>query len=197
MPQKRAVSKRFSQSRRGKGIAAQMHHGDTGGRPSGGLSPCFLIKICGRAGRFYCANWCANTARGRKSPWGFYAKFLSSAASDGTAQDYPRPSATRNSRPDICASAAPRSASCSAARFGFDVEHADARVMCREGARRLQTLFVGGKGGGGFKRVMRADQPPYLIQMQLLERIKRDVQMALMRRVEGTAEQSNIPPPCG
>src|SRR5688572_22802239 len=44
-----------------------------------------------------------------------------------------------------------------------------------------------------FERILRADQPPDVIEAEQLQRQQADMAVAVMRRVEGAAEQADLP----
>ncbi len=72
----------------------------------------------------------------------------------------------------------------------FDIHHPDARVArdrpCTSKPRRIFCEFT-----CFLERVLRRDEPPDFIEPKALHRLKRNMQMAFVRRVERTAEQAD------
>jgi len=61
--------------------------------------------------------------------------------------------------------------------------------MARDRPRPGEPLRKGGHAVGRLERVLRADEPPDLVEIELLERREADMAMAAMRGVERAAEE--------
>src|SRR6185312_8977320 len=72
----------------------------------------------------------------------------------------------------------------------LDVEHADAAIAGKL-ARRGETLGQGCHAAHRLQRVLRRHQPPDLVEVEALQRLAADMEMAFMRRVEGPAEKAD------
>jgi hypothetical protein len=78
------------------------------------------------------------------------------------------------------------------AELRLEIEHADAWVA-RDGSGLLQALGEGRHAGDGLQRILRRDQPPYLVEPKPLQGFEADMAMALMGRVERAAEKTDPP----
>ena len=56
-----------------------------------------------------------------------------------------------------------------------------------------ETLGEGRHAGDRLQRVLRAHHPPDLVEIQLAERLERDVEMAAMGGIEGAAQYADPP----
>jgi len=75
----------------------------------------------------------------------------------------------------------------------FDVGHPDIGVT-RQFAGAREPVLERGHTFLGFERVLWGNEPPNLIQMQVLQRQQADMQMAVVRRVEGAAQKPDAAP---
>src|SRR5260221_745906 len=75
------------------------------------------------------------------------------------------------------------------AESGFDPADPDAAVGGGERSGLLQALGEGRHASNRLQRVLRRDQPPHLVEVETLQRLAADMQVAAMRGIERTAEQ--------
>src|SRR4029077_577741 len=73
----------------------------------------------------------------------------------------------------------------------FDIGDPDAAVGGGERSRLLQALGEGRHPGNRLERVLRRDQPPHLVEVEMLQCLAADMQVAAMRRIERPAKQSD------
>ena len=76
------------------------------------------------------------------------------------------------------------------AKLGFEARHLDARIMHHLARPRDTTRHR--RGALLFQRVTRAYQPPHTVQPKAPQRLAGDMRMALMRRIERSAEQTDF-----
>ena len=76
------------------------------------------------------------------------------------------------------------------AKHAFDIERNNAR-MARNVIRLTQSIPQRRQTGVALKRIFRRHQPPDIVQLQAFQRHKADVQVTMMRRIEGTAQKTN------
>jgi hypothetical protein len=81
-----------------------------------------------------------------------------------------------------------------AAERGLDIRNPDMRML-RDGGGLRQPFRERRHARDRLQRVLRRDQPPDLVQVQMLQRQIADVQMAAMGRVERPAQQADLAGP--
>jgi hypothetical protein len=68
-------------------------------------------------------------------------------------------------------------------------------MRCRDTPGRFQPYRERGHAGNRLQRVLRRDEPPNLVEVEVFERQKAEVQMAAMGRIERAAQQPDAAMP--
>ena len=77
------------------------------------------------------------------------------------------------------------------AKAVLDVARLDAGVALQEGASTREALVEACHADFRLQGVLWRDEPPYLVEAEPLQRLSTDVEVALMRRIEGAAKQAD------
>lgn len=85
---------------------------------------------------------------------------------------------------------------CTSPERRLDPGHPDPRIAGHSRSGR-EALREGRHSRSWLERILRANEPPNFLHIQAFDRFMRDVHMALMRRIEGAAEQTDPHPASG